>query len=68
MRDHGTGFPEDFRPRAFERFSRAEAGRTGGGSGLGLAIVEAVARSHGGKVEAENAGPGARVRITLPES
>jgi signal transduction histidine kinase len=68
VRDHGKGFPEDFRPRAFERFSRAEAGRTGGGSGLGLAIVQAVARSHGGSVEAENADPGARVRITLPVS
>ena len=66
VRDHGTGFPEDFRPHAFERFSRAAAGRTGAGSGLGLSIVEAVARSHGGSVEAENAHPGARVRITLP--
>jgi two-component system OmpR family sensor kinase len=68
VRDHGAGFPEDFRPRAFERFSRAEAGRTGGGSGLGLAIVQAVARSHGGSVDAENADPGARVWIMLPVS
>jgi two-component system, OmpR family, sensor kinase len=68
VRDHGTGFPEDFRPRAFERFSRADAGRTAGGAGLGLAIVQAVAHSHGGSVDAENADPGARVRITLPAS
>jgi signal transduction histidine kinase len=68
VRDHGTGFPGDFRPRAFERFSRADPGRTGGGAGLGLAIVQAVALSHGGSVDAENAHPGARVRITLPAS
>jgi two-component system, OmpR family, sensor kinase len=68
VRDHGAGFPEDFRPRAFERFSRADAGRTEGGSGLGLAIAQAVALSHGGSVDAENADPGARVRMTLPEA
>ena len=66
VRDHGAGFPEGFREHAFERFSRADAGRTGAGSGLGLALVEAVARSHGGSVEAEDAGSGARVRITFP--
>lgn len=66
VRDHGAGFPEGFREHAFERFSRADAARARGGSGLGLALVQAVARSHGGSVEAEDAGPGARVRITLP--
>ena len=50
VRDHGAGFPEDFLPRAFERFSRADPARGGGGSGLGLAIVAAVIRSQGGSV------------------
>ena len=68
VRDHGPGFPDDFLPRAFERFSRADAGRSGGGSGLGLAIVAAVVRRQGGSVDAGNAGPGAWVRIALPAS
>ena len=60
--DAGSGFPDDFLPHAFERFSRADAGRTSGGSGLGLAIVDAVARAHGGYAEAA----GATVTLVLP--
>ena len=53
--------------RAFERFSRADAGSGGGGTGLGLAIVEAIARAHGGSAGARNAtGGGADVWIRLP--
>jgi signal transduction histidine kinase len=46
--DEGPGVPEAFLTVAFERFSRAHAGRTGGGSGLGLAIVRLIANAHGG--------------------
>lgn len=60
--DEGAGFPEDFLPRAFERFSRVDEARTGGGAGLGLAIVDAVARAHGGTVTAA----GAAVTLVLP--
>jgi len=60
--DEGSGFPDDFLPRAFERFSRADAARTGGGAGLGLAIVDAVARAHGGQASAS----GATVTLVLP--
>src|SRR5207302_8713853 len=48
VRDAGSGFPDDFRARAFDRFSRADEARSRGGSGLGLSIVELVARAHGG--------------------
>jgi signal transduction histidine kinase len=48
--DDGPGFPVDFRSHAFERFSRADDGRSGGGAGLGLAIVRAIALAHGGDV------------------
>ena len=68
--DRGPGFPADFVPVAFERFSRAEAGRTSTGSGLGLAIVRAIAIAHGGRVEiAEDGGEGrgATVVIEIPE-
>ncbi len=65
--DHGPGFPPDFLPRAFERFSRPSAGRSDGGSGLGLAIVRTVARAHGGEAYAGNAAGGsAEVRLSLP--
>lgn len=64
--DHGAGFPPDFLPQAFERFSRADS--TGsGGSGLGLAIVDTIARAHGGEAHAVNrAGGGADVWLALP--
>jgi signal transduction histidine kinase len=60
--DEGEGFPPDFVPHAFERFSRADAARTTGGAGLGLAIVDAVARAHGGRASAT----GATVSVVLP--
>jgi two-component system, OmpR family, sensor kinase len=67
VRDGGPGFPADFLPRAFERFSRADAARSGGGAGLGLAIVGAIARAHGGEAHAANRpGGGADVWISLP--
>jgi two-component system OmpR family sensor kinase len=50
VQDGGSGFPEEFRPRAFDRFSRADEARSRGGSGLGLSIVELVATAHGGRV------------------
>lgn len=63
--DEGPGFPPEFLPLAFERFSRAD--RAHGGSGLGLAIVDTIARAHGGQANAANRpGGGADVWVTLP--
>jgi two-component system OmpR family sensor kinase len=56
--DEGAGFPTDFVPDAFERFSRANQSRGTGGTGLGLAIVAAVALAHGGTATAANAPSG----------
>ncbi|MFG2731218.1 ATP-binding protein [Streptomyces canus] len=64
--DKGPGFPADFLPKAFERFTRAEASRTSPGSGLGLAFVAAVAASHGGTAHAANTGHGATVTLDIP--
>jgi len=65
--DGGAGFPTDFLPYAFERFSRADVARAGGGAGLGLAIVDAVARAHGGSVIATNLPDGgAAVVLRIP--
>jgi len=64
--DAGAGFPAAFVPKAFDRFSRAETGRTTGGTGLGLAIVKAIAEAHGGDVSIEATGPGSTVAIRFP--
>lgn len=49
--DDGWGFPPDFAPRAFDRFSVADAARAGTHAGLGLAIVAAIAKAHGWQVQ-----------------
>jgi two-component system, OmpR family, sensor kinase len=64
--DQGNGFPAEFLPEAFERFTRGDAARTGGGSGLGLAIVDAIARGHGGSVHARNTDTGSDVWLVVP--
>ncbi len=67
VRDDGAGFPAEFLPHAFERFSRADVARAGGGAGLGLAIVDAIARAHGGSVTATNrADGGAEITLAIP--
>lgn len=67
MLDDGPGFPDTFLPRAFDRFARADAGRTTDGAGLGLSIVQAIAELHGGTAYASNRPTGgADVRIRLP--
>jgi signal transduction histidine kinase len=66
VRDDGDGFPPDYMPRAFERFSRADDARSGAGAGLGLALVDAVARAHGGRAFARNGGAGTRIGLVVP--
>jgi len=66
VEDDGPGFPDEFLPRAFDRFSRADEARSRGGSGLGLSIVELIASAHGGNVGAANKpGGGADVWMTM---
>ena len=66
--DTGPGFDLAFRPRAFERFARAEKHRSrdGGGAGLGLPLCAAIASAHGGSVNIDPTVTGARLRVWLP--
>jgi signal transduction histidine kinase len=64
--DQGPGFPKEFLPGAFARFTRAEHARPRGGAGLGLAIVDAIAKAHGGSAHAANAEHGGDVWMSLP--
>ena len=69
VRDHGRGLPPGDNAQLFQRFWRAEGGRTRGrgGAGLGLAIVNEIVTAHGGAVAAENAeDSGARFTVRLP--
>jgi heavy metal sensor kinase len=67
VRDDGPGFPAEFLPRAFERFSRADEARSGPGTGLGLAIARLIAEAHEGSAHAVNRdGRGADVWLSLP--
>lgn len=50
VRDSGSGIPEEFLPRIFEKFF----GRTEGGTGLGLYIVKKILEAHGETIQARN--------------
>ena len=66
VKDTGPGFPQEFIPIAFDRFSRPDPSRhsSTGGSGLGLAIVKAIAESSDGRVMVENLQPhGAHIAV-----
>jgi signal transduction histidine kinase len=68
-RDTGTGIPPEDLDRIFDRFSRADPGRSRrtGGFGLGLSIVRAIVEAHGGTVHVESQlGVGTIFGIELP--
>jgi two-component system phosphate regulon sensor histidine kinase PhoR len=66
--DTGPGIERHHLPRIFERFYRADSGRSRdqGGTGLGLAIVKHLAQGMGGEVSVESDGSGTRFRVRLP--
>lgn len=64
--DNGAGFPPGMEEAVFRKFQRGQAEPAGSGFGLGLAICAAVAKVHGGRIEAQTLG-GARVTMTLPQ-
>jgi PAS domain S-box-containing protein len=69
VEDHGTGIPESFRPRIFQRFAQADSSdiRQKGGSGLGLSIVREIMERHGGSVSFDSEpGVGSRFHLDFP--
>lgn len=65
VNDRGPGLPADDRHRLFEPFFTTKAT----GTGLGLAVSRAIARAHGGELEAaDREGGGAVFILRLPAS
>ena len=68
--DTGPGIAPEHVPRLFDRFYRAERGRSRaqGGSGLGLAIAQSIAQAHGGRITVESiVGQGSTFAVRLPK-
>ncbi len=67
--DTGEGIAPEHLPHVFDRFYRADSGRSRdmGGTGLGLAIVKAIINAHGGQVSVSSAvGQGTSMLVSLP--
>src|ERR1051325_9081994 len=65
--DTGIGIAPEFLPHVFDRFRQADGStsRRHGGLGLGLAIADALAKMHGGRLEAQSEGVGRGATFTL---
>lgn len=71
VQDNGPGIPEHSLPHVFDRFYRADKGRSRahGGTGLGLAIVAAVTELHHAQIHLDSTpGQGTHVEIVFPRT
>lgn len=62
VRDRGGGIAPEISKQVFDQFFTTKEK----GLGMGLSIVRSIVEAHGGKIEAENDGDGARFSFTLP--
>lgn len=64
LRDHGSGLPQDLRPRVFEPFFTSKEQ----GTGLGLAMTQQIIEGHTGTIRIQDPsdGQGTIFIITLP--
>lgn len=70
VRDHGSGIPEEFKKRIFQKFAQADSSdsRQKGGTGLGLSIVKAIVEKHDGTVAFDTSeGVGTTFYFEIPE-
>ena len=69
VRDTGVGIAEEDIPHIFERFYRADKGRSRetGGIGLGLSIAQAIADDHAAQIVVRSrANDGSSFRVLFP--
>jgi PAS domain S-box-containing protein len=69
VQDHGSGIPDEFKPRIFGRFMQADSSvtRTKGGTGLGLHITRELVERMGGWIGFESTvGQGAMFWVEFP--
>lgn len=68
--DYGSGIPDEFQPKLFERFTQSDSSdtRAKGGTGLGLSISKVIIEKHGGLIGfISKEGIGSTFYIELPE-
>jgi signal transduction histidine kinase len=65
--DRGSGIPESFRPRMFQKFAQADSSdtRAKGGTGLGLSIAKSLIESMGGSIDYDSSAAGTTFHVTL---
>jgi signal transduction histidine kinase len=67
VRDEGPGVDPRFRAQLFDTFFSGDVAHHARGTGMGLAIAQGIMQLHQGTLSlAEDAGPGAEFRLTLP--
>ena len=67
VEDEGPGLPSQAVESLFAPFARSPGEEPEeSGMGLGLYVVKSIVERHGGRVEAEGGGPGARMCVVLP--
>ncbi len=69
VKDTGIGIASSDLPRIFDRFYRCDQSRSKPGIGLGLSLARAIARAHGGEIQAESSpNQGSTFTVTLPKT
>ncbi len=69
--DSGSGIPEEYREKIFERFFQVDQSRQRrdrNGNGLGLSICKAIVEQHGGRIFAENTDTGFSITVLFGRS
>ncbi len=70
VNDNGSGIPDDFKDKIFDKFSQSDSSdtRKSGGTGLGLSIAKAIIERHRGSIDyTSEVGKGTTFFFSLPE-